>query len=402
MKDDLSPRGGSRSRVRNGLVVAQVAVSLLLLVGAGLVLRSLESARTANVGFDARQVASVSIDLTPNGYDASRGREFYQRLLEAIRRQPGVESAALTGVLPLTLVDSNSVQTNVEGYAPRRDEDMRFLFNRVSPAYFTTLRIGLVAGRDFTRNDGVDTQPVAIVNETMARRFWRTPEAALGQRVHLEEGGSWRTVVGVVRDIKYARVTEDPRPVVYRPFEQSYIPAMTLHVRASKQAQTLLPRIQSTVRSLDPDLPILNAGMLADQIRVALTVFAMAANTLVAFGIIAVMLTALGTFGLVSYVAKQSTHEIGIRIAIGANRGALIRGFLGRGLRLGAAGAAFGVTGAALVTSWLSALLYGVSPIDGVSFAGASAIVLITVALASLVPAWRASRTDPIAALRHR
>jgi len=402
MKDDLSPRGGSRSRVRNVLVIAQVAVSLLLLVGAGLVLRSLEAARTANVGFDPRHVASASIDLTPNGYDAARGREFYQRLLEAIRRQPGVESAALTGVLPLTLVDSNSVQTDVEGYAPRRDEDMRFLFNRVSPGYFATLRIGVIAGRDFRRSDSVDTQPVAIVNETMARRFWRTPEGALGQRVHLEEGGRWRTVVGVVRDIKYARVTEDPRPALYRPFEQSYVAAMTLHVRSSDQERALLPRIRSAVQSLDPNLPILNAGMLADQIRIALTVFAMAADTLLAFGLIAVLLTALGTFGLVSYAAKQSTHEIGIRIAIGANRGALVRGFLGRGLRLGAVGAACGVAAAALVTSWLSTLLYGVTPIDGVSFAGASAIVLTTVALASLVPAWRASRTDPIAALRHR
>jgi predicted permease len=402
MKDDLSPRGGSRGRMRHVLVIAQVAVSLLLLVGAGLVGRSLESARTANTGFDAHRVASVAVDLTPNGYDAIRGRAFYQRLLEAVRKQPGVESAALTGVLPLTLVDGNSVNTDVEGYVPRNGEDMRFLFNRVSPDYFATLRIGLVAGRDFTRLDRVDAQPVAIVNETMARRFWRTPQGALGQRVSLEEGSTWRTVVGVVRDIKYARVTEDPRPVVYRPFEQSYTPAMTLHVRSAEPERSLIPRMRATIQSLDPNLPILNAGMLTDQIRVALTVFATAANVLLVFGTIAVILTALGTFGLVSYAARQSTHEIGVRIAVGANRGALLRRFLGRGLRLGAAGALCGLVASVLVASLLGSVLYGVSPTDPGSFAGATVIVLATVALASFLPAWRASRIDPIAALRHR
>jgi macrolide transport system ATP-binding/permease protein len=402
MKDDLSPRGGSRGRLRNALVVAQVAVSLLLLVGAGLVIRSLESARTARIGFDPNGVASLSLDLTPSGYDAVRGRAFYQRLLDAISRQPGVESVALTATLPLSFVDSNAVTTDVDGYVRRENEDTRFLFNRVSPGYFETLRIGLVAGRDFARSDRAETLPVAIVNETMARRFWRTPADALGKRVHTEEGGMWRTVVGVVRDIKYARVTEDPRPVIYRPFEQSYIPGMTLHVRSREPEAQLLSRTQATVRSLDANLPILQARMLSEQTRLALTVFSMAASILTMFGVIAMILTALGTFGLVSYAARQSAHEIGIRIAVGADRGDLLRRFLGRGLRLGAAGAACGLVGALLVTRWLSGLLYGVSPMDARSFVGASVVVLVTVALASLIPAWRASRTDPIAALRHR
>ena len=319
-----------------------------------------------------------------------------------VRKHPGVESAALTAVLPLTLVDSNSAETEVEGYVPRKDEDTRFLFNRISPDYLETLRIDRIAGRDFARSDRADTLPVAIVNETMARRFWRTPEGALGQRIRVEAGTTWRTVVGVVRDIKYARVTEDPRPSVYRPFEQSYSPAMTLHVRSAEAGPALISRLRSTVQSLDPNLPVLNARMLSDQIRLGVTMFTMAANVLTVFGAIAVLLTALGTFGLVSYAARQSTHEIGIRIAIGADRGELLRRFLGRGLRLGAAGAAFGLVGSVLVTSGLSSLLYGVSPTDAASLAGASVIVLTTVALASLIPAWRASRTNPIVALRHR
>jgi predicted permease len=401
MKDDLSPRGGSRGRLQSVLVVSQVAVSLLLLVGAGLVIRSFESAKTADVGFDGRNVASVSIDLTPSGYDPARGREFYQRLLDMVRAQAGVESAALTNVLPLTLVDGNSVDAAIEGYRPAQGEDLRILINTVSPDYFGTLRIRLAAGREFARTDATDTVQVAIVNETMARQFWGSPDGAVGKRVRLS-GGDWRTVVGVARDIKYARVTEDPRPHVYRPLGQNYLPAMTLHVRSRDPEAVLLPRLRATVQALDPNLPILNARMLTEQTRVALSIFSMAAGVLMVFGVIAMILTALGTYGLVSYAARHSTHEIGIRIAIGARPVELLRQFLGRGLGLGVAGALCGLAGALVATRLLGGLLYGVSPTDVVSFAGAAAVVLATVLVASFVPAWHASRTDPIAALRHR
>jgi predicted permease len=401
MKDDLSPRGGSRGRLRNALVVSQVAVSLLLLVGAGLVWRSLEAARTANTGFDSRNVASISVDVRPNGYDESRGRVFYQRLLDTIRAEPEIESAALTAILPLTLVDSNSRDTAIEGRTPRKGEDTRFLVNTVSPDYLATLRIGLVAGRDFARTDVADSEPVAIVNDTMARRFWGTPEQALGKRVQIG-GRTWRSVIGVARDIKYARVTEDPRPHAYLPFEQAYLSSMTLHVRSRDAAPGLLARIRTTMQAIDPNLPILTARMLSEQTAVALSVFSMAAGVLMTFGVVAMILTALGTYGLVSCAARQSTHEIGIRLAVGASRGGVVRRFLGRGLRLGAAGAVCGLVASLVVTRLLASLLYGVSATDAVSFTGASAVVMAIVLAASLIPAWRASRTDPIAALRHR
>ncbi len=401
MKDDLSPRGGSRGRMRNALVVAQVAVSLLLLVGAGLVLRSLDAARRANTGFDERNVASVTVDVKPSGYDEVRGRAFYQELLDTVKAEPGVESAALASDLPLTLVDGSSSDTAIEGRPPRKGEDMRFGTNTVSPDYLKTLRIALLSGRDFARTDIAAGQPVAIVNETMARRFWGTPEQALGGRVQVGRG-PWRTVVGVARDIKYARVTEDPRPHVYLPFEQAYRPSMTLQVRSRDVEPALVSRIRSRVQTLDPNLPILNARMLSEQTRVALSVFVVAANTLMMFGVIAMILTALGTYGLVSYAAKQSTHEIGIRIAIGASRGEVLRRFLTRGLRLGVTGAACGLLASVVVTRLLASLLYGVSATDVISFSSASATVLAIVLGASLIPAWRASRTDPIAALRHR
>jgi macrolide transport system ATP-binding/permease protein len=197
MKDDLSPRGGSRGRLRNALVVAQVAVSLLLLVGAGLVVRSLEAAKTANTGFDSRNVASVSLDLQPSGYGETTGRELYKKLLDIVRIEPGIESAALAAQLPLTLVDGNSLDSVIEGRESRPGEDMRFLVNNVSSDYLKTLRIALLSGRDFSVTDTPDSQPVVIVNETMARRFWGSPEQALGKRIQFgpdrgEASSAWR------------------------------------------------------------------------------------------------------------------------------------------------------------------------------------------------------------------
>jgi predicted permease len=400
MKDDLSPRGGSRGRLRDALVVAQVAVSLLLLVGTALVVRSLRAAETADTGFDSRNVASVSFDVKPDGYDTDRGRAFYQRLLDTVRADPDVESAALASDLPLTLVEGSSDALEIDGVPARRGEDRRAPTNAISPDYLRMLRIPVLAGRDFSRADTPDVRPVAIVNETMARRFWTTPAQAIGRRIRLDNG-PWRFIVGVVRDIKYARVTEDPHPYVYLPLDQAYRSDVTLHVRG-RGAAGLLVRAQTLVHAVDADLPILTAQMLSDQMAVALSIFTMVASILVAFGVIAMILTALGTYGLVSYAVSHSTHEIGIRLAIGANRGEVLRRFLTRGLRLGVVGTIVGVLAAGAAARALSSLLYGVSATDAVSFSSAVAVVISVVLGASLVPAWRASRTDPIAALRHR
>jgi putative ABC transport system permease protein len=258
-----------------------------------------------------------------------------------------------------------------------------------------------LSGRDFAQADRQSSMPVAIVNETMARRFWGTPSEALGNRIRVARR-EWRTIVGVAADIKYARVTEEPRPHVYLPAAQNYTASMVLHVRSQDAEPALLARIRSTIQTIDPNVPLIRTNMLRDQTRSALSIFSMAAGTLTVFGAIAMLLTAIGTYGLVSYAARQSTHEIGIRIALGANRLDLLRRFLGRGLGLGAVGAVCGLVLALVVARLLTTLLYGVSATDIVSFAGALALVMTIVLLASLIPAWRASRTDPIVALRHR
>jgi macrolide transport system ATP-binding/permease protein len=401
MKDDLSPRGGSRGRLRSLLVAAQVAVSVLLLVGAGLVLRSLAAARAADVGFDERNVAIAVIELRSSGYDDDRGRGFYERVLDTLSTASGIQSAALASVLPLTLVDNTTSATLVEGRAAAKGEDMRFLVNTISPDYLRTLRIPLIAGRDFARTDRTGSLPVAIVNETMARRFWSSPDSALGNRIQVGRG-NWRTVVGVARDIKYARVNEAARPHVYLPAGQNYLSNMVVHVRSEDAEPSLLAHLRSTLHSLDPNVPLLRVTMLRDQTRAAFSIFTMAAGSLMTFGAIAMLLTAIGTYGLVSYAVRQSAHEIAIRIAIGANRYDLLRRFLGRGLTFGAAGAVCGCVLSLTIARLLASLLYGVRPTDVVSFAGALALVMTIVVLASLIPAWRASRTDPIAALRHR
>jgi predicted permease len=401
MNEDFSPRSAVRGRLRAGLVVAQVAVSLMLLVGASLVTRSLAAANLTNPGYDPSQMVSVSLDLKSSGYDETRGRDFYQRLLDAMRADRGIESAAIAATYPMTLVDFGVQRVAVDGYVPKRDEDLRFLSNVVGPDYFHTMRIHLVAGRDFEQRDDDSVVPVAIVNNTLATRFWDNATNAIGKRVRVADG-RWRMVIGVAQDVKYSRVNEPPRPYVYVPFLQSYQSAMFLQARGTVPMSSLLELTRAHIAALDPDLPILDAKPLTEQTRSSLTIFEMAAQMLFLFGIAGMALAAMGIYGLVSYTVKQSTHEIGIRMALGAQGLSIVRGFVGRGLRLGAIGAGIGVVSALAVARLLSSILYGVSSTDGLSFARALGVVLGGVLIATVVPAWRATRTNPLTALRHQ
>jgi macrolide transport system ATP-binding/permease protein len=399
MNDDSSPRTAARGTFRAGLVVSQVAVSILLLIGAGLVTRSLDAARTADAGFDATDVISVLVDVKPSGYDEVRGRAFFKELLEAVRTSQGVDSATLAANAPLTFVDAGRQPVSIDGYEPRPDEDLVFVSNTVAPDYFRTLKIGLVAGREFENRDDESTAQVVVVNETMARRFFGDPAAAIGKRIRVATG-EWRTVIGVARDVKYARINEDPRPHLYLPFLQSYRSNMLLHARGPIGVNGLLEQARDHIRRLDPDLPITYARSLREHTAMSFTVFELAATMLFVFGVAGMALAALGLYGLVSYSVKQSTHEIGIRMAVGARGSAIVRGFLGRGLRLGAIGAAIGIVTALAVMRWLGSVLYGVSATDPTSFGQALGVVLVAVIIATVIPAWRAARTDPLAALR--
>jgi putative ABC transport system permease protein len=401
INEDASPRGAGRGRLRAGLVVAQVAVSLLLLVGAGLVTRSLAAARAANPGFDPSHVTSVAVDVRQNGYDESRGRVFYRNLLDAARADSGIESATVAAFNPMNLIDTPALRVAIEGYEPRRGEDLAFQSNTVGSDYFRTLRIALMAGRAFEDRDDETAAPVVIVNNTLAERFWGGAVNAIGKRIRVADG-DWRTIVGVAADVKYLRINESPRPYLYLPFEQAYRSSMTLHTRGPAPPDVLVDGARAHIAALDADLPILYARSLDERIRASLSLFQLTATMLFVFGVAGMALAAMGTYGLVSYIVEQSTHEIGIRLALGASGRSIVRGFLARGLRLGAVGAALGMVAALGVSRLLASVLFGVSTTDVVTFARALVIVLGGVVVATIIPAWRASRTDALSALRHQ
>jgi putative ABC transport system permease protein len=238
-----------------------------------------------------------------------------------------------------------------------------------------------------------------MVNETMARRFWGDPARAVGRRLRHASGG-WRTVVGVAADVKYSRINEEARPYVYVPFLQSYRPVMMVHARGPAGISTLLERVQARVRELDADLPILFARSLRAQVASSLTILEIAARMLFALGVAGMALAALGLYGLIAFSVSQSTHETGVRMALGAQRRSIVRGFLVRGLRLGLCGSALGLTAAVVVTRMLGSVLYGVSATDPGSFARALGVVLGAVLIATLIPVWRGARTNPLTALR--
>jgi len=372
----------------------------MLLVGAGLVTRSLDAARRADPGFDPAHVTAIELDLKQGGYDEVRGRAFYRRLLDNVRAGGGVDSAALAAYKPVNFTDTRAQRVSIEGYDARREEDLTFLQNVVSPDYFTTLGIGLESGRPFEERDDERAAPVVMVNNTFAERFWGGAANAIGKRLRVAEG-DWRTVIGVAADVKYIRVNEAPRPYVYLPFLQTYRPTMALHTRGPAPAEALVEQARAQIAALDGDLPILTASPLTEDIAGSLLLFNLTASMLFIFGIAGMALSALGTYGLVSYTVKQSTHEIGIRIALGAPRRSVVVRFLTRGLRLGAIGAGIGVMTALVLTRFLQGALFGVSPTDAASFAAALTVVLSAVVLATLIPAWRAARTNPLVALRH-
>jgi len=401
INEDASPRGASRGRFRAGLVVTQVAVSLMLLIGAGLAIRGVEAARQADPGFDKQGVAVVGLNVKPQGYDAARGRTFYRQLLDAARAGAGVQSATLAEHTPLGLLDTRIERAAIDGYTPPRGEDLAFIYNTVGPDYLRTLRIALVAGREFDDHDDAASAPVAVVNRTLAERFWGSPAAAIGRRVRLGEG-DWRTVVGVAADVKYSRINEAPRPYVYLPFFQAYRPAMQLHVRGPGAADALVAQARGFVEALDPDLPIPQARSLARGTTGAFLFFDLLATMLPLFGAVGMALAALGTYGLVAYAVRQSRHEIGIRLALGASRSSIVRRFVGRGLRLGLAGALVGLVAALAVTRPLGTVVYGVGAADAGPFSLALAVVLGGVVAATVVPAWRAARTNPLGVLRHQ
>jgi predicted permease len=389
-----SPR---RTRLRQVLVVAQVALSLMLLVSAGLFVRTLRNAQLIDTGFSTRNGIVASIDLLPAGYDDARGRVFFRDLVARVRELPGVEAATLAQRMPLGFGGGSDFGVKVDGYTPAPNEEIVVYYNRVGSDYLKTMGIQLIDGRDFTDRDTAETMDVGIVNETLVRRYFagRVP---MGGRIRV--GGRTVQIVGIARDGKYANITESPRSFMYLPVQQWYRSAAVLTVKTAGEPVAILPAVHQVVRSLDANVPLFDIRTIAEHLEVAIFVQRMIASLLGVFGGLALLLATVGLYGVVAGIVAQRTPEIGMRMALGASRRDIVRLILKQGSVMIGVGIAIGLAGALAGARLFKSLLVGVSATDAVSFAGTTALLVFVALAATYLPARRAASVDPLAALR--
>ncbi len=389
--------GRGRAWVRSGLVLVQVSLSFVLLVGAGLLMQSLLKVRTASPGFNTRGVQDTAVDLVSAGYTPTRAQTFQDALLERVRALPGVESAAFAKMTPLSYVSSATAPIVVDGYNPPPEESPTVDYNEVGDDYFVTMGIPLLAGREFTRADNEKAALVAVVNETMAQRYWngRNP---LGERLQLK--GRWMQVVGIAKDSKYSSVREKPTPFFFVSLRQNSLRGSVLNIRTPLAPQTMATAIAREVHALDANLAPYEVITMQEQLDRSTSPQMVAVTLVGILGGLALFLAAIGLYGVMSYAVSQSTRELGLRMALGASASNLLRLVLSRGLALTGAGVLLGAATALLLTRLLGNLLYKVSPRDPVAFGCAFAVMALVSVAACLLPAWRAARTDPMRALR--
>jgi macrolide transport system ATP-binding/permease protein len=400
LKDEASMGGFRRSRLRNTLVVVQVALSLVLLVCAGLVVRSLQVAQKTRPGFNPENAVSLSFDLGLQGYTEEKGRVFQRQLIERTRSLPGVRSVALTSTVPLTL-DYSYSPIYVEGQPFTGNTNLPVAVpNEISPDYFRTMEIAL-RGRDFTERDSKEETRVAIINESFARRLFPGQEA-IGRRFNFSgpDKPYWE-VVGVAADGKYNSLGEDQKSAFYRPLLRDYSTNATLVARTLGDSGVVLGALRGELQRMDPALPLYNVQTLTDHMNVPLFPFRMAATVLGSFGVLAIVLAAIGIYGVMSYVVAGRTREIGVRIALGAKRQDVLVLIIRQGMTLAGLGLAIGLLCAFGVAQVLAKLLYGVSSLDVVTFAGVTVLLGFVAALACYIPARRATKVDPLVALHY-
>jgi len=401
LKDTAAGGGRRGARIRSAFVVAQVAVSLLLLVTAGLFLRALQHADALDPGFDPRHVETVALDPSVLGFDKPRSQQLFLRLGERVAGLPGVQAVTLADSIPLglgNLFGSSRTQIKVAGRQPPPGKDAFEVEDSViGTRYFETLRIPLLAGRDFGDRDRAGAPPAAIVNATMARHFW-PGEDPVGKR--FVRDGQVVEVVGLAADSKTSRVTEEPHDYLYLPFLQVPGTRMTLCIRAAGDPAALAPALRREVRQLAADLPILGLMTMQESIAVSRLPQRIAATVASLLGLTGLLLAAIGIYGVVSYSVTLRHHEIGIRMALGARQASVLRLVVRQGVQLALIGVAIGTGGALALSRLLAGLLFGVSPSDPLTFASIAALLAATAMAASFVPARRAARIDPMRAFR--
>jgi len=393
--------GRTTGRLRSVLVVAQVAVCLVLLVAATLFLRSFMAAQTLSPGFDASHVVTASMDMFPSGYTGDRHRQFQRRAIEQVSAIPGVQSASFGSRLPLGFGGNNSTGIGVEGYVPRENEEIVINYSTVGPKYFATMGIPIREGREYNDTDTLQSPRTLVINEAMARRYW--PQGnALGGKIRL--GPNLAEVIGVVADSKYSSINERPLPQLFFPMSRSETSALRLFVKTSGDPGPKVADVRNAIRGIDANLPVYDARTLTEHMQVAVFAQRMAANLLGAMGVLALLLAAIGLYGVMAYAVSQRTQELGIRLALGASPGSLLSMVVRQGMTLTVIGLAIGLTlalGAFGSIGAVRTLLPGISPLDPITFVAVPVVLGMIALLASWIPGRRAGRVDPLVALRY-
>jgi|SRR5262245_2687971 len=407
-KPDLIPAlkdsGGSFShrsggRLRGVLVVVQIALSLILLISAGLCVRTLQNLQAINVGFATENVLTAKLDLERQNYSEAQGREFYQRLLDRARSLPGVQAASLANNAPLAV--------GGRGIFVAVDNQPQFVVdnNVVTPGYLDTVGIPLSQGRQLTEQDDVRSPRVAVINETFARQVWPNENPVgkffrLGTRAGVRAGDQLVEVIGVARDAKIGSLIGDAPRAAYFPLAQQYRGSMALHLRAAAKPELLLAAVRQEISALDPKLPIYDVKTLEQYRRDYLFIERFEAALIAGFGLLALAVASLGLYGALSHSVAHRTQEIGVRMALGAGTGDVLRLVVGQGVKLIAIGVALGLAGAFAAARVLKSLLYGVSATDPLTFVAVALLLTFVGLLACWIPARRATKVDPMVALR--
>jgi predicted permease len=391
--------GWTRNPFRSLLVVTEIALALVALVGAGLFIRSMQNAQHIDPGFESKNLFVFAFDLGALHYDEGRGQQYFRAAIDRAKTSPGVESATIASNFPLGGGLARTVfpegQDEASGYRGTLTQ-----LDDITPNFFSTLHIPLVRGREFTDADRKDTTQVAIIDEAMAKQFWPN-ENAVGKRFHFFGETGLREVVGVVRNTVVNAIGEEPQPLAYLPLTQDYAPAATMQVRTSGRPEAVSATVRSQVQSLDTNLALTNMNTIGELIDQGLWAPRMGAGLLTVFGGLALLLAVVGVYGVLSYSVNQQTREIGIRMAMGAQTGRILGLVVGQGMRLAVAGLTLGLLVAFAAMRVLSSLLFGVSAHDPLIFGGVSLVLATAAILACYIPARRATKVDPIIALRY-
>jgi predicted permease len=373
---------------------------VVLLIAAGLFIRSLQKAQQIDPGFHAENVLLLSVNLGLNGYNATKGGQFYQQAAEGVESIQGVKSATWSQIVPLGLSDQDA-SVHIEGYTPPGDTgSVNIDYNIVGLKYFETMGIDLVQGRDFNIQDTPDTQAVMIINERFARRYWPDQDPINKKVSFRGPQGPFVVVVGVVKNSKYLTLGENLKSYIYLPLTQNYSGSMTLQVRTAGDPNGMVGVVKRELQNLDPALPAYDVKTLTEHMSVSLLPAQLGASLLGIVGMLALMLAAIGIYGLTAFSVVQRTREIGIRMALGAQTTDIIRLAMRQGLALTFIGLIIGLIGAFLLSGVLSEFLYGVSQMDPITYVGITIILGAVAILACYLPARRATKVDPMISLR--